>query len=164
MQILSMLSWEDAYEWIWREFQRQQSELEMLPEILPDAVTLWNSTDCSHVHHLERHRECERGTEDAYASWIDETEQKGTNDDFTVLSRRHWATLQIGMLLYELHMIYRRQKVSATPTIEVKKSKGLPWWLSGKTPACQSKERQVQSLIQEDPTGHGATKPMHHNY
>ena len=102
--------------------------------------------------------------EDAYASWIDETEQKGTNDDFTVLSRRHWATLQIGMLFYELHMIYRRQKVSATPTIEVKKSKGLPWWLSGKTSACQSKERQVQSLIQEDPTGHGATKPMHHNY
>ena len=115
------------------------------------------STDWSHVCHLERYCECKRGTEDAYASWIDETEQKGTNDDFTVLSRRRWATLQIGMLLYELHMIYRRQKVSATRIAEVKKSKGLPWWLSGKASAWQVKERQIQSLIQEDPTCHGAT-------
>ena len=60
-------------------------------------------------------------------------------------------------------MIYRRQKVSATPTAEVKKSKELPWWLSGKASAWQLKERQIQSLIQEDPTCHGATKPVHHN-
>ena len=53
--------------------------------------------------------------------------------------------MQIGMLLYELHMIDRRQKVSVTPIAEVKKSKGLPWWLSGKASAWQLKERQYSS-------------------
>ena len=37
---------------------------------------------------------------------------------------------------------------------------GLPWWLSGKESACQ----WVRSLIQQDPTCHTATRPLHHNY
>lgn len=36
----------------------------------------------------------------------------------------------------------------------------LPWWLSGRT--CLPVQKT--SLIQEDPTGYEATKPMHHHY
>ena len=39
--------------------------------------------------------------------------------------------------------------------------KGLPWWLSGKESACQSR---IQSLILEDPLSHRATKPIYHNH
>ena len=40
---------------------------------------------------------------------------------------------------------------------------GLPWWLRGKRIRLPVQETRVQSLIQEDPTCCGATKPMH-NY
>ena len=42
-------------------------------------------------------------------------------------------------------------------------SAGLSWWLRGKESTLQMQETQVRSLIQEDPTCHGATKPVHHN-
>ena len=35
---------------------------------------------------------------------------------------------------------------------------------SGKESTCPMQERQVQSLVQEDPTSGGATNPGHHNY
>ena len=38
----------------------------------------------------------------------------------------------------------------------------LPWWLSVKNPTANSGDT-VPSLIQEDPTCCGATKPIHHN-
>ena len=41
---------------------------------------------------------------------------------------------------------------------------GLPCWPSGCKSACQCKECQVQSLVQEDSTCHGAPKPQCHNY
>ena len=41
---------------------------------------------------------------------------------------------------------------------------GLPWWLSGKESACQLQETQFWSLVQEDTTCHGVTKPVHHSY
>ena len=37
---------------------------------------------------------------------------------------------------------------------------GFPWWLS----CLPIQETWVWSLIWEDPTCHGAAKPMHHNY
>ena len=36
---------------------------------------------------------------------------------------------------------------------------GTSWWLTGKVSTCQCLETQVQSLVQEDPTCHGSTKP-----
>ena len=45
----------------------------------------------------------------------------------------------------------------------LKTFKGLLWWLSGNESTCQCRT-QVWSLIQEDPTCHGATKPVCHNY
>ena len=41
------------------------------------------------------------------------------------------------------------------------KCSGAPWWLSSKESTCQCR-RQVQTLIQEDPTCPGTAK--HHNY
>ena len=38
---------------------------------------------------------------------------------------------------------------------------GIPCWLSGKESTCQGR-RQVLSLIWDDPTCHGPTKPLHH--
>ena len=45
---------------------------------------------------------------------------------------------------------------------------GLPWWCSSKESACYCREHwclllQVQSLVQEDPTGCRATMPLCHN-
>ena len=40
---------------------------------------------------------------------------------------------------------------------------GLPWWLSGKRIHLPMQETQVRSLVQEDPTCCGATKPVHHD-
>ena len=42
--------------------------------------------------------------------------------------------------------------------------KGLLWWSSGKDSAWQCRRHRFQSLVQEDPTCHRATKPMCHNY
>ena len=45
-----------------------------------------------------------------------------------------------------------------------------PWWLSGGEPACQRRRHEfwsgtlVWSLVREDPTCRGETKPMHHKY
>ena len=44
---------------------------------------------------------------------------------------------------------------------------GLPWWSSGQESACQCRrhgDTQDGSQIQEDPTCHRSTKPLHHNY
>ena len=38
---------------------------------------------------------------------------------------------------------------------------GLLWWLSGKESACQCRQHELNL---EDPTGHGAAKPVCHNY
>ena len=40
----------------------------------------------------------------------------------------------------------------------------LPWWFSGKSILLPMQETWVQTLIWEDHTCHGATKPMHHSY
>ena len=40
----------------------------------------------------------------------------------------------------------------------------LIWWLSGQIICLPLQETWVRSLVQEDPTSHGATKPVHHNY
>ena len=40
---------------------------------------------------------------------------------------------------------------------------GLPWWLSGKESACHGRRHGFISLIWEDPTHRGGTKPMDHN-
>ena len=40
---------------------------------------------------------------------------------------------------------------------------GLPWWLSDEESACHCR-RQVQSMVQEDPTYLGAAKPGNQNY
>ena len=41
--------------------------------------------------------------------------------------------------------------------------RGLPWWSRGWESACQCRG-QVQSLVWEDPTCLGATRPLDHNY
>ena len=42
---------------------------------------------------------------------------------------------------------------------------GPPWWLSGKASACQCRRHGFsQSLIWEDSTCRGTTKPVHHSY
>ena len=41
---------------------------------------------------------------------------------------------------------------------------GLPWLPSGKEFCLTVKGTQVQPLIQDDSTCHGATKPVHHNH
>ena len=62
----------------------------------------------------------------------------------------------------------RRKVVENLPNVSLspwhkkrkkKKGRGLPWWSS--LPVLGT---QVQSLAQEDPTHHRATKPMSHNY
>ena len=40
--------------------------------------------------------------------------------------------------------------------------KRLLWWSSGKDSACQCRRHRFRSLVQEDPTSHGAIKPMCH--
>ena len=40
----------------------------------------------------------------------------------------------------------------------------LPRWFSSKESACQCQETNVWHLIWEDPSGHGATKPVCHNF
>ena len=42
--------------------------------------------------------------------------------------------------------------------------RAFPWWLNGKRIHLPMQEKQVISLIWEDPTGCGAKKPVHHNY
>ena len=42
-------------------------------------------------------------------------------------------------------------------------AQGLPWWLKERI-RLPMQETWVQSLIWEDPTCHGAIKPMCHNY
>ena len=42
--------------------------------------------------------------------------------------------------------------------------KRLLWWSSGKDSACQCRRHRFRSLVQEDPTSHGAIKPMCHSY
>ena len=42
-------------------------------------------------------------------------------------------------------------------------NKGLPWWSSSQDHLSKEGKR-VQSLVPEDPTSHGTTKPAHHNY
>ena len=51
-----------------------------------------------------------------------------------------------------------------SPLLQLKSStSGLSWWLSGQESTCQCR-RQVQTLVWEDPTCHGAVKPASHNY
>ena len=45
-----------------------------------------------------------------------------------------------------------------------KTTTGFPWWLSGKGVTCQCRGHRFKSLVWEDPTYHGATKPMCCNY
>ena len=40
----------------------------------------------------------------------------------------------------------------------------LCWWLSGKKICLPVQETQVRSLVQEESTYRGATKPVHRNY
>ena len=53
---------------------------------------------------------------------------------------------------------HKKGKVS-----EKVKNLGLPWWLNGKESTCQCR-RRVRSLMQEDPTCCGPTKPLCHKY
>ena len=41
---------------------------------------------------------------------------------------------------------------------------GLPWGLSGEESPYQWRRHGVQSLVWEDPTGHGTTEPVGPNY
>ena len=41
---------------------------------------------------------------------------------------------------------------------------GLPWWHSGSKIRLKMQGTWVLSLVQEDPTSPGATKPESHNY
>ena len=41
---------------------------------------------------------------------------------------------------------------------------GLPWWHSGSKIRLQMQGTWVLSLVREDPTSPGATKPESHNY
>ena len=41
---------------------------------------------------------------------------------------------------------------------------GLPWWCSGLRLHLPMQGTQIWSLVSEDPTCCGATKPVHHNY
>ena len=64
-----------------------------------------------------------------------------------------------------LPITFIKTDCSAGYKSSLKRIPGLSWWLSGKESACQSmQETRVWSLIWEDPTCQGATKPMCHNY
>ena len=51
-----------------------------------------------------------------------------------------------------------------TNSFHIKNSLGLPCEESGWRVCLSMQETRVQSLIQEDPTCHGAAGPLHHNY
>ena len=41
---------------------------------------------------------------------------------------------------------------------------GLSWWLSGKESTWQCRRHRCNPWVPEDPSCHGATKPVYHNY
>ena len=74
-------------------------------------------------------------------------------------------TLQADLLMlsHQGSPLSSTDKSKSTPEFSCYREIGLPVWLSGKESACQGKRPWIQSLIWEDPTCCGASKPMHHN-
>ena len=67
------------------------------------------------------------------------------------------------MLSHQGSPLSSTDKSKSTPEFSCYREIGLPLWLSGKESACQGKRPWIQSLIWEDPTCCGASKPMNHN-
>ena len=80
-----------------------------------------------------------------------------------LLERRDWYTVELQEALWFTYEREARDKSSLLQFIQ-ENVWGLPWWLSGKESAWPVQAVWVWSLMQEDPTCCGATKPMHRNY